>query len=350
METNHKIQKTRIDRNISLLFLLTIVTSASVLAYRYANYKPCSIVDFKSAAKNYRVDEIIRFKDYSQNVEVREWDFGDSTETSADATPFHVYKSPGKYTVRLVVNGNCDSEQIVSIQEKAFVLDSTKLASFKAPKFTKVGKLIKLEDLTADATQWEWRFGETAEVNSTLKDPTYIYRTPGIKTITLVTNGDARYASRVKIQVLADKITTDVPQRKIEKSKEAVSIIKYEPEVIPVQPPPSIKSAPDPAPVAATPTPPEKKPEVIKSISKAEFEKLLIQVTKKKASSKDFEKHLCGNLSAPAIVKSKKTTFSSFCKKISGKNITIKNLQLYKNKKTNCIEYIKLDYKKNSLL
>ena len=347
MGLDQETQETRIDKNIILFFLLTIVLGASVFAYKFINYEPCQIVNFKTVAKNYRAGEIIRFKDYSKNVKKREWDFGDSTKVGIESTPFHVYKKPGNYSVRLLINGKCDSEQLLTIKEKAFVLDSTKLARFEAPEFIKVGELLKVVDKTPNAIEWEWRFGETANVNSTLQNPTYTYKTPGVKTITLVTNGDPRHASRFKIRVLkgASKVSLLPPIKKKTNTKEDDdSIIPYHP------PSDDIIGIAD-----APPTPLEE--EVIETpeenntsaISKADFEKLLIAVSKETATASNFENYLCGNLSISAIVKNKKMNFKELCKKISGKKISIKSLSLYKNKNNGCIEYIKLDYKKGGL-
>lgn len=345
MKKNTKIQKTRIDKSVLILFLSSILISATVFAYKFANYEPCSIVTFKIAAKNYRVGEIIRFKDYSKNVEKRTWYFGDSTQVDIEVNPFHVYKKPGEYTIKLLVNGKCESEQLVTIKEKAFVLDSTKLASFEVPKFIKVGEVLKVKDQSPNATQWEWRFGETADVNSTLQNPTYVYKTPGIKTITLVTNGDPKYASHIKIQVLKGKKNISLPLTKNlvkDRNKRQNSNLKYTPKDELPEAPNGLSGIPE-TPQKTAPAPTKK------SISKAGFEKMLLNVSEKNATARDFDAYLCGNLSIPAIVKNKKTTFRELCQKITGKKITIKNLQLFKNKQSGCIEYIKLDYKKNGL-
>ena len=62
-------------------------------------------------------------------------------------------------------------------------------------------------------------------------------------------------------------------------------------------------------------------------------------------SAKDFSKYLCDNLQLPMTAKGKRTTFVEFCEKIKGKSIKIKELEIFRNKKNNCIEYITVQYK-----
>ena len=354
MELNKEIQKNRIDKSIVLFFIAVIIMAASVFAYKFANYAPCQIVEFKTVAKHYNVGEIIRFKDYTKNVKLRTWDFGDSTTVDIESTPYHVYKTPGKYTVRLLVNDKCEAEQLITIKEKLFILDSTKLSRFKVPKFIKVGELLKVKEFTPNAEAWEWRFGETANVNSTLQNPTYKYKTPGVKTITLVTNGDPRYATTFKIRVISKGTNpADVLPPPRRQNISARQTNNGNSTVIPYRPPSSditgVSVAPPPTPTTTVEKQEEEPKTEDKNISKSDFEKLLIRVADKTATVQDFDTYLCGNLSISTYVKTKKTTFKKFCDKISGKKITIKNLELYKNNNNGCIEYIKLDYKKGGL-
>jgi hypothetical protein len=329
MKTSDTLPNTYIDRSVILFFIITIFITATVFAYRYINYIPCEIVEFDINAKNYRAGEIIRFKDNTKGASKREWDFGDSTKTRSGLSPFHTYEKPGKYNIKLKINGQCEGIKTITIKEKVFILDSTKLANFKAPASIKVGEVLKLKDNTKDARKWEWRFGETAKVNSTKKNPQYIYESPGLKTITLVVNDDNRYTTRKKIKVLPNNKKTSAPKKRIIRSKQSSSNIKYAPiDVIKDAPKIEFK-APD--------------------IRNSEFATKILAVANRKASARDFSAYLCDNLQLPMSVKGKTTTFIEFCEKIKGKSIKIKELELFKNKKNNCIEYITIKYSKTGI-
>ncbi len=328
MATSKNTTNYHLDKSIVLFFIITILVTATVFAYKYINYTPCDVVDFEYNARDLRVGEIIRFKDNTQGVIQREWDFGDSTTADTGVSPYHTYDKPGLYIVKLKVNGRCESIEELTIKEKVFILDSSKLAKFEVPKKIKVGEVLRIKDNTLNATSWEWRFGETAKVNSTKKNPEYIYDTPGLKTITLIVNGDSRYGTKKKITVLPKEKPKDEPIRKITAPIEGTSKIKYAPDQ-------GVKDAPT---------------EEFKApfIGKKEFEAKLLLVSKKKATAKNFKEYLCNNLDLSIIVNKKRTTFLEFCEKIRGKGIKIKELQL-NHEKNNCIKNIVIDYKKTSI-
>ncbi len=325
MEPKETSQNNYMDRSVILFFIITIFVTATVFAYKYVNYVPCEIIDFEINAKNYRVGEIIRFKDNTNGVLKRRWSFGDSSKFKLDISPFHTYKKPGKYVVSLTVNDKCEAVKTIIIEDKAFILDSTKLANFTIPASIKVGEVLSVKDKTKGANKWEWRFGETADINSTKKNPQYTYKSSGLKTITLIVNGDTRYATRKKIEVLPLKDKPDVPIRRRIRDEPPPTRIKYAPE--------NAEEAPEK----------EFKAPYIKD---SDFKSKLIAVSKRKASAKDFSEYLCGNLQLPMTVKGRTTTFIEFCDKIKGKNIKIKEFEIFRNKKNNCIEYITIKYSK----
>lgn len=69
------------------------------------------------------------------------------------------------------------------------------------PKDIKIGQVVSFKDLTKNAKSWEWRFGESKDmsVDSKEKNPSYIFKEGGLKTIVLFTNGD--YKSIVKLRI-----------------------------------------------------------------------------------------------------------------------------------------------------
>lgn len=329
-----------IDKNVIIILLITTLVSIVAIGIKAFNHEPCEIVSFDVEAIQYRVGEIIRFKDYTENVTERQWSFGDSTDNRYTQDPFHTYTNPGTYTVQLLVNGKCESEKEIVIKEKLNIIDSTRIAKFNIPNTIKVGELLHASDFTKKATSWEWRFGETSEINSTFQNPTYVYQTEGMKTVTLIVNGDPRYSTQKKITVLPKTAATSptvVSNNKTirQTNRDRESLIKYDP-VINSAPPGGEPVKPV---VAAEPE--------VKQISRSAFAKKVISVGEEKATANDFKPYLCGNLQVTTMAKGKKITFLEFCEKIKGKKLKIKSLELFKNEKTKCIEYISIDYSKS---
>ena len=344
-----------IDKNVILILLLTMFGASAVLGVKAYNHKPCEVLNFEIDAQQYRVGEIIRFKDFTENVTERQWSFGDTTELRYTENPFHTYSAPGKYLVELLVNGKCSAEKEIVIKEKLAIIDSTRLAKFEVPNSIRVGELLTATDFTEKATSWEWRFGETSEVNSTFQNPTYAYQTEGLKTVTLIVNGDPRYSTQKIINVLpAEKAPEPVinsTKSIVKANRERESLIKYDPTInnkpaIANAPP----TAPDPVPepVVEEPKKEPKKPkkEETPQISRTAFAKQVIKVSESQATANDFKPYMCGNLQVTTMARGKKTTFIEFCEKIKDKKIKIKSLELFKNEKTKCIEYISIDYSK----
>ena len=332
-----------IDKNIILLFLSVIIVSVGVFSYKFFNQNPCEIVNFEINASQYRVGEIIRFKDFSENVEQREWLFGDNSESRYTVDPFHTYEEPGTYSVTLIVNENCQIEQDIVIKEKLVIIDSTRIANFEIPNTIEVGELLKATDNTKKATSWEWRFGETSEVNSTFQNPTYIYKTPGLKVVTLIVNGDPDYSSQKKITVLDKKevVAPKTTKNIVIQNRERESNLNYRPEAISKAP--KVTEAPKPE-IKEEPKVEQPKVEKAPGIGRKAFAKKVIGVSEEKATANDFKQYMCGNLLVTTMYKGKKTTFLEFCEKIKGKKrLKIKSLEIFKNEKSNCIEYISID-------
>ncbi len=331
-----KTSSNHIDKNIIILLLSVMVISIGVFSYKLITHDPCQIVNFEINASQFRVGEIIRFKDYSENADKREWLFGDESEPRYTENPFHTYDKPGKYSVKLIVNDKCEFEKEIVIKAKQKILDSTRLAKFTIPNTIEVGQLLQATDQTKKATSWEWLFGETAEVNSTFQNPTYTYETPGLKTVTLIVNGDFNYSTQKKITVLPKKVV--VPRTTNTNSAPPIfrgGDIKVHPDVLPTTPPPVAAISNEPEEVTAP------------QISRSSFAQKIIKVGEEKATANDFEPYLCGNLDMVIKDKGKNTTFKKFCEKIKGKKLRIKSLELFKNKETDCIEFMSITYSKS---
>lgn len=344
MKEANKTVNYHLDKSVILFFVIAIMISASLFAYKFVNYQPCEVVEFEYETRELRAGEIIRFKDKTRNVQQRRWDFGDSSKTDVRLAPYHTYDKPGNYTVKLMINGRCEGFEVLKVKEKVFILDSTKIANFDLPEKIKIGEKLKVIDKTIGATSWEWRFGETAKVNSTEKNPEYVYQTEGTKTVTLIVNGDPRYGTKRKITVLPNKKKNTEKFKSNKKPKnEGTSKIPYKPNDpiildFPLEP-------------ETDPEPDEPEIEEVKApyLGKKQFLDKIMMVSKKKAQVADFRDYLCDKINLPIKVNGKKKIpFNEFCGKIRGKGIKISELKIDYHD-NNCIKNIEIKYHKTSI-
>lgn len=323
-----------LDKTVIRLFLVVFLFSASVFAYRYSEIKPCENVIFETDAKAYRVGEIIAFKDFTDNAKSWTWKFGDSSDVVSGKEPLHIYKKPGEYTINLMVNDICDSYKTITIQEKLFILDSTKLPVFTIPSSIKVGQTLRVKDETYNASTWEWNFGETATVNATERRANYKYTEPGAKTITLVVNGDVKHVRKKRINVLpvegnvrpTNAITGT--NRRLGQGIKALPLDemnKQEDEKVV-----SIKD----------------KPSTVPFISDADFTNKLLLVAEKSIDANAFKAYLCGDLNKTIVVNGEETSFLVFCETIKGRNLKIRELGLFRDKGSNCIKSITIKHRR----
>lgn len=317
-----------IDGMVIRLFLVAFLASASVLAYRATKYTPCKEVKFKIKSKDLTQGKLITFVDNTDNATSWEWNFGDSSKVVTNREALHVFDKPGEYNVSLRINGICEEVKKITIKEKPFVIDSTKLAVFNLPATIKVGKKLVVVDKTPNATTWEWRFGETAGANSTKKTAQYVYETDGLKTVTLVVNGDIKHATSKKIEVLP-----------LKKKKTRINNISSVQRTVGKQ----ISIAPTTAPLGQEEEVKKEEestgPKTVPYISEKQFKNNLILVSRKKLTANAFKKYFCGDLNKSIVVNGEKTTFLEFCELIKIKKLKIKEVKLYRED-NNCISNI----------
>ncbi|MGY3793338.1 PKD domain-containing protein [uncultured Aquimarina sp.] len=328
MKTSNNTKNYHLDKSVILFFVITILVTATVFAFKYVNYTPCEIIDFSFKDGEVRVGDPIQFEDMTIGALEWKWDFGDSTTVDTRRKPYHTYKNPGDYTVSLIVNGKCPKVKTISVLEKKEILDPSKKAKFEilTPRI-RVGEKLKVQDNTLNATTWEWNFEDALGATSKEQNPEYTYSTSGKKTITLIVNGELKYATTKTIEVLPKK-------------KETVrndDIVVRDISTIPDDPIGQDPIADDPVDEFKAPF-----------INEKSFKAKVILVSTKKLTANDFKDYLCGNLDLPIIVRKKRTTFIEFCEKIKGKSITIKDLKLT-HEENNCIKNIVIDYRKNSI-
>ncbi len=316
----------QMDNSVVYLFIGVFVIALTTLGFRYANYLPCEVALFGHSARAYRVGELIKFDDRTVGAQQWRWDFGDGSPLSNQKNPIHVYQDKGEYEVQLFVNNSCERSETIRIEEKKILLDSTKFPVFELPKTIVVGQILEVEDQTDNATTWEWRFGETASANATTQSAEYIYSNPGLKTVSLIVNGDMNYIKKKKINVLPlpDK---EEPVTKIEYRKRDVrEDLRRAPEGIFVQ-----KEADD-------------KPTIVPFITEGNFKTKIRVLATNKLTPDSFSQYFCDDDNPLIVANGRSTTFLDFSEKIKGTKINIKDLVLKRNAGSNCITTFDIEY------
>ncbi len=321
-----------LDTSVIYLFIGAFLISAVTLAFRYSKYAPCDEVIFTSDAKEFRAGEMVKFRDKTEGAEDWNWDFGDNSTGSYQKEPLHIFKEEGEYKVRLLVNNTCERTETVVIKEKLILIDSTKFPVFTLPETIVVGETLNVKDETENADTWDWRFGETASINAKTRNAEYVYEEPGLKTVSLVVNGDLNYITKKKINV--------VPKKGVKTRITEIEVPKREPGW-------NIKSKPSE--VVTQKEEQASKPSVTPYINESNFGLKVLLVSQEKSTPQAFTEYFCGNINIPIVVNGKNTTFLVFCEKIKGKKIKIKSLNLFRDKGSNCIKNVTIDYKKSGL-
>lgn len=325
MSNNRPILNKRVDDKAILTMIIPAVLSLMVMAWRFTNRTVCSSFSITSHSSHYYTGEVVRLESDIAEFKTLHWDFGDNQgNDSKISSAVHSYDLPGEYTVTLTVNGECTEFERLTILPAPPVENPRLTATFVYPQSAEVGKPVQFSDTTNGATQWEWRFGETATVDATDKAPKYTYTTPGLKTVTVVINNDARQMGIAKIYVNPPA----TPKRK-DHADRPIVIVQNRP--------------------AAGGTPPvtdsvkKEEPPVVKApdISNEQFETQLRAVANKQKTAESFAPYFGGNLNVGANLNGQMMPFTELCTKFSAlksdKKIKKLSVQLVKNDKTNCI-------------
>jgi PKD repeat protein len=324
--------KYRFDKKILSFFIFVIILAIGTLVYKYYNTKRCPEIVFTISNTNAEVGELIEFNNRSKDTESIKWDFGDNSVQVNEASPTHTYLKPGEYVLKLTINGACEEMRKIIVKPKRIPLNEDLVAKFECADNVTVGKPIRFACISKNCTSWEWRFGETGKVDSREKNPIYIYKTPGAKTVSLVINGKYMYIAKHVVYVT---------------SPEVKPVAKPLPKPKTGKPSPVIAQSPDDfggydALKNAVP----KEPEKPKIMSNDDVTAAIISYSKGKTKISQFAPSCCGSVESLTVeANGKLMSFKEFLDKILWQNVSIKELKTLRD--NGCINQIILKYKKN---
>lgn len=107
-----------------------------------------------------------------------DWDFGDGN-TSTQQNPNHCYNTPGVYTVILQVKtaDGCVHSVTMTNYITAWVVPYADFTASPQPT-TIFNSEIHFTDMSVNATQWQWSFGDVLGSSSTDQNPSFTYGAP----------------------------------------------------------------------------------------------------------------------------------------------------------------------------
>ena len=126
------------------------------------------------------------------------WDFGDGT-TSTLVEPDHLFSQPGTYNVMLVVDAgafynHCKDTMYIP----AAIQVRQPVAGFASPDlYSCAPSIVQFNDSSIDTDTYLWDFGDSS--TSTNANPTHIYNTPGVYTVSLIASTNVGCADTLTI-------------------------------------------------------------------------------------------------------------------------------------------------------
>lgn len=137
----------------------------------------------------------VTFTNLSTAADGWAWDFGDGT-TSSIASPRHIYRHPGTYTVALTAFNSCGKRTV----QKTDAIQVNDCQLPHASFVVSVGQGTAPHEVaftcqSYQASSWSWDFGDG--LTSTEEHPLHVYRKAGTYSVTLAVSNDCGTAQQV---------------------------------------------------------------------------------------------------------------------------------------------------------
>lgn len=152
------------------------------------------------------VNEPVYYSDSTRRAREWLWDFGNGDTTSLKSGSY-VYKQPGKYQVKLVIDRTIEKKILINVLSGNTTESDNGLVKIMAPDIAIQGEYIIFRGV-GDDKEWRWEFGETGNIDSRDRNPIYAYAEPGIYEV-LLTTENTRYPIRHSIEVLPQYMAND---------------------------------------------------------------------------------------------------------------------------------------------
>jgi hypothetical protein len=328
-----------IDPSVFLTMALAAFVSVGILAFKIYRYEPCPEMVISLKPGVLHAGEIIQFKAISTKGSPKkvQWDFG--TTKNPTKTGFvvnHTFDQPGRYEVSLSADNTCGTYTTIYVQEAPVFIDLNLVAQFTGPKMAEVGEPVTFEDVTENASKWEWWFGENNSVDATSRKATYTFETLGRKSIKLLVNGNRIGEQMIEIVPAKSRQT---PSRQRQSARKEPTIAPPERSMSsPIQQQLEEESA---------------KQALFPEITVQEMEGRLIRIVDGKEVIEDIYAYLCTGESMEVTFNGTLISLAELNSELReikrGRKVRDLEVILYKSPTTNCIFSMTINLKKKGL-
>lgn len=140
----------------------------------------------------------------SDEIASYEWNFGDGSPTSAEASPVHTYTGEGAYPVTLNYTTKNGCKGIASLDANNPIRTYTKpKPDFSSPEAPQVcgNNTVHFNSTTDVGNGWKWDFGDNTAAG-TSRNPTHSYKNPGSYTVSLTVSNYACSETITKVDYI----------------------------------------------------------------------------------------------------------------------------------------------------
>jgi hypothetical protein len=347
----------RLDEQVYMAMFAVAFVSLLIFGFRFVGRHPCPplTLQIQSNTDSFKAGNLISFVAETQEGSNFSWNYGDGVrDDGTSPTTLHKFTRAGTFTVSVTVNDKCTEFQSIVITEDRIPDNNLFGTLFIGPEKAYMGMPVPFTDLSNKSAKWEWHYEDDPMVGDTTKSVTHVFKTPGLKKVTLMIN-DRRDLVQTRYVFIVDREA----ENNLAKESELAHAPKHTaPRVIVVPSGPTVPPLSNPTQPAKTVDAPKKEEE--KPVQKApelthtQMEGFLMDLIAGSKQIEDFNPYLCGNLSMPVVYNSNNTTFLAMCnslKQLKKKKVKSIKVTLFPNTATNCQQsmMVYIDIKKGIL-
>lgn len=185
-------------RLIAIILFVVLITAFGIWVIQYVF--PKRMILARVSAISIPVNKPLYFSDSTKSASSWQWLFGDGFSATSKKGA-HVYKRPGRYLIKLIVDYELTQMMEVNITDLPMVTDNTnEIISIDGPLSGFQGEYLLF---TADGndSHWRWNMGENAGVDSRDSKVMYKYDRPGTYNIRLMSES-SKYPALFVVKIL----------------------------------------------------------------------------------------------------------------------------------------------------
>lgn len=199
MKTNTKIT--------GIIVLVMAIIVAVIIAIWMPSRSKISNLDFNifDANHNYhfetgeRLDFVISDSISYAHRKVL-WHFGNGDVIEDIKNVNYTYKKPGRYKITLSIDDQFNISKDIEVLKLPTYAAYDSIVKIGGSDVGFVNEELVFSSFSPGVSQWKWEFGESGMIDSEESQAIYVYKTPGIYTVTLKTNMN-KYPAKFRVEI-----------------------------------------------------------------------------------------------------------------------------------------------------